>query len=202
MKLLIVVVLAVFLNMCERPPAGKEIDRTNRSATDHSKMGHPMTSSPDAASAPFDLQFIDTMIAHHQGAIEMAELVDTRAQHNELKTLAKAIISDQRREISQMREWRANWFGEAPPAVNMDFPGMHSGMATMDLAKLDKLKANEFDVEFVRQMIAHHEGAVSMAEAVKSQDTHAELKTLADDIIKAQSAEIDQMKKWLAEWSK
>ncbi|HKX83547.1 MAG TPA: hypothetical protein VJL58_04940, partial [Pyrinomonadaceae bacterium] len=67
MKLLIVVVIAIFLNMCERPPQGKEIDRNSvdHSKMDHSKMGHSMTSSPNAATAPYDLQFIDTMIAHH-----------------------------------------------------------------------------------------------------------------------------------------
>jgi uncharacterized protein (DUF305 family) len=204
MKLILVIFIAVFLNMCERPPVGKEIDHNSmdHSKMDHRNMGHPMESSPNAASAPYDLQFIDTMIAHHQGAIDMAQLVDTRAQHGELKTLAKNIIADQQKEIAQMREWRKSWFGEAAPAINMDLPGMHQGMSGMDMEKLDKLKANEFDIEFIRQMIPHHEGAVTMAEDLKQQEAHAELKTLTDDVIKSQSAEIEQMKKWLADWNK
>ncbi|HEV8591547.1 MAG TPA: DUF305 domain-containing protein [Pyrinomonadaceae bacterium] len=200
---LLALAFAIF-NACERPPRGKEIvhNVTDNANMDHSKMGHAMESSPNAASAPYDLQFIDTMIAHHQGAIDMAQLVDTRAQHGELKTLAKSIIADQQNEIAQMREWRKSWFGEAAPAVNMDLPGMHQGMFGMNLEKLDNLKANEFDVEFVRQMIPHHEGAVAMAEDLKKQEAHAELKTLADNIIKSQSAEIGQMKQWLADWNK
>lgn len=204
MKLILVIFVALFLNMCERPPVGKEIDHnsTDHSKIEQSKIGHSMESSPNAASAPYDLQFIDTMIAHHQGAIDMAQLVDTRAQHAELKTLAKNIIADQQKEIAQMREWRKSWFGEAAPAINMDLPGMHQGMSGMDMEKLNKLKANEFDIEFVQQMIPHHEGAITMAEDLKKQEAYAELKTLADDVIKSQSAEIEQMKKWLADWNK
>jgi len=161
-----------------------------------------MQSSPDAASAPFDLQFLDTMIAHHKGAVEMAMLADTRAQHAELKELAANIIYDQEREIAKMSEWRDRWFAEKKIAINMEFPGMSHGMGGMDLKKLESLKGNEFDLEFLRQMIPHHEGAVQMARAVKGQDSYAELKELAEDIIVAQEAEIKQMREWLSAWSK
>jgi uncharacterized protein (DUF305 family) len=193
-----------FFNACERPPQTAEVNRnaTDHSKMDHSKMGHAMESSPGAAKAPYELQFIDTMIAHHQGAVDMAQLVNTRAQHAELKTLARSIIADQQKEMAQMREWRAKLFGETAPAVNMDLPGMRDGMHGMNLAKLDLLKANEFDLEFIRQMIPHHEGAVAMANDALAKDTNAEIKTLCEAIVKAQNAEIEQMKQWLADWSK
>ena len=165
---------------------------------DHSKM----TSSPGAAEAPFELQFIDTMIAHHMGAIDAAQLVATRAGHQELKELARSIIADQQREIAKMRAWRTAWFGEAAPAINMEMPGMREGMQVMDLEKLDRLKENEFDLEFIRQMIPHHEGAVTMARQALSTDVRAELKTLAENIIRAQAAEIEKMRSWEQEWSK
>ncbi len=204
MKIFVVIVIAVLLNMCERPPAGKDIDRNaaDRAPTDSSKMLHPMTSSANAASAPFELQFIDTMIAHHLGAIDMAGLADTRAQHDEVRSLAKAIVADQQKEIAQLRQWRAQWYGEAELAVNMEFPGMHEGMTGMDLQKLDKLKSNPFDIEFLKQMIVHHKGAVAMAQEVLDKDVHAEVKTLAEQVIKAQTAEIENMNRWLDEWSK
>lgn len=187
------------LAVCERPPEPRNADHSQH---DHSKMDHAvMESSVGAAEAPQELQFIDTMIVHHQGAVEMALLVPTRSQRPELKLLAQTIIADQRKEIGQMKEWRAKWFGEAKPAINMDFPGMRLGMGGMDMKKLDSLKANEFDVEFVRQMISHHEGAVEMARVLKGSDSYAELKTLADGIIESQTAEIGQMKQWLKTWS-
>ena len=63
--------------------------RANNQAMDHSSMDHSeMKSSPNASTAPYELQFIDTMIAHHQGAVEMAKPAVGKAHHPELKSLA------------------------------------------------------------------------------------------------------------------
>ncbi len=193
--------------------AGHNASATNSTANtatiDHNSMGHgsssdhaSMQSSPGAKAAPYDLQFLDTMTAHHQGAVEMAMLAETRAQHSELKEFAASIMYDQEKEIGKMSEWRDRWFAEKAKAVNMEFPGMSQGMAGMNLKKLESLKGNEFDVEFIRQMIPHHEGAVSMAKDIRKQDSYAELKQLADEIIAAQETEIKQMREWLAAWGK
>lgn len=164
---------------------------------DHSRM----ESSPGAANAPQELQFIDTMIAHHEGAIEMALLVNNRSRRPEMQELAKGILEAQRGEVDKMREWRMKWFGDAKPAVNLDLPGMHTGMSGMDLKKLELLKANEFDVEFLKQMIPHHEGAIEMAKALSPADKYLELIELRGAIIRTQTAEIAKMKAWLMVWS-
>ncbi len=86
---------------------------------------------------------------------------------------------------------------------NMDHSKMdHGTMAgqamahNMDLGPAD---AN-FDLRFVDGMVPHHEGAVVMAKAAQQKATHPELKKLADDIIKSQTTEIAQMKKWRQAW--
>lgn len=201
----IVLILTTMFAGCDRRPDQKDpIDRNtiDHSKKDHSRTGHEMESSPGAATAPYPLQFIDTMIAHHQGAIYMALLADTRAQHAELKTLAKEIIDQQRKEIDEMRALRAKLFGSAAPAINMDLPGMRDGMKGMDLEKLDRLKANDFDLEFIGQMIPHHEGAVEMARDLLGQDAYAELKTLSETVVRSQTAEIEQMRRWREQWKK
>jgi len=174
---------------------------------DHSKM----ESSSRAAEQPYELQFIDTMTAHHQGAVDMALLAATRAQHGELKSLAENIITGQRKEIEQMGKWRDEWFAGKPAAINMDFPGMRAGMQGMDMKKLDSLKANDFDLEFINQMIPHHEGAVVMAkdavakapsDPAKLTPTGAAFRSFAESIIKDQEAEIAQMRTWQSSWSK
>ena len=53
---------------------------------------------------------------------------------------------------------------------------------------------------FLADMIGHHEMAVSMAEMAKEKATHQELKTLADDIIRTQTAEMKRMRSWLRSW--
>jgi uncharacterized protein (DUF305 family) len=165
--------------------------------TDHAAM----VSSPGAAQAPYDLQFIDTMIVHHQAAIDMAKLVDGRADDDDLKQLATDIIEDQGEEIAKMTQWRNAWFPEKPqPAINMELPGMSHGMSGMDLAKLGSLNGTEFDKEFVNQMIPHHEGAIEMARDLANRTQRTELKELAGAIITNQQAEIEDMKEWADEW--
>lgn len=57
----------------------------------------------------FDSAFISEMIAHHQGAIDMARLSKTRANHQEIKDLSNAIVSAQKQEIKTMQDWQHQW---------------------------------------------------------------------------------------------
>lgn len=62
------------------------------------------------SSDEFDKAFLDEMVIHHQGAIDMAELVLQKSNRSELKQLANEIITAQTKEISQMESWRAEWY--------------------------------------------------------------------------------------------
>ncbi|HQU81798.1 MAG TPA: DUF305 domain-containing protein [Pyrinomonadaceae bacterium] len=165
-------------------------------------MNHSeMKSDPNAASAPYDLQFIDTMTAHHSGAVDMAKMVDGRTQNADLKKFAAEIIKDQEKEIAEMKEWREKWFKGAPRAMNMEMPGMMDSMK-MDMSKLSNSKDKSFDLAFIEMMIPHHAGAVSMAKEALTKSEKPEIKTLAGNIIKAQEAEIKMMNEWKEKWSK
>lgn len=65
---------------------------------------------------------------------------------------------------------------------------------------LTELTGDDFDTAFIQDMIDHHEEAIQMANDAKKNAKHAELKTMADNIISAQQAEIDQMKQWQTAW--
>ncbi len=78
-------------------------------------------------------------------------------------------------------------------------PTMHGSMAGM-MAGLEGKKGDELDKAFLEEMIVHHEGAVDMAQAILKDGKHPELKTLAQNIVTAQTGEIAQMKSWLAAW--
>lgn len=159
-----------------------------------------MESSPNAASAPYDLQFLDTMIAHHRGAVDMAGPCSARAQHAEVKTLCANIISSQQKEIADMKAWRDKWFAGKEPAMNMEMMGMNDSMKSMDMKMLSSLSGNDFDLAFIKHMIPHHEGAVKMAKDALQKSTKDEIKTLANAIIKAQESEVRQMKEWQTAW--
>ncbi len=77
--------------------------------------------------------------------------------------------------------------------------GMKGGMDSM-MAGLSGKTGDAFDKAFLSEMIMHHEGAVQMAEAALRDAKHAEIKTMAEAIISAQTAEIAQMKEWQKAW--
>lgn len=161
-----------------------------------------MASAPDAANAPYDLQFIDTMIAHHQGAVDMAQMAESKAQHAELKTLAASIIADQQREIAQMKQWREQWYAGKSSAMNMEMPGMMDSMKGMNMDHMKSASGNAFDLMFIDMMIPHHEGAVVMARDALQKAEHADIKKLAQTIIAAQESEIKTMQLWKSQWVK
>jgi uncharacterized protein (DUF305 family) len=151
-----------------------------------------------------DRHFIEMMIPHHEGAIDMAKLALNRAEHPEIKKLARSIIDDQQREIEQMRTWYRQWYGTEVPATPMTGTGMmgmrHCGMMGMDV-HLDTLEnASEFDREFIREMIPHHQMAVMMSRMVINGGTQLELRNLAQSIIATQTDEIDKMSQWYETW--
>ena len=67
------------------------------------------TSLEGKSGDDFDRTFVSEMIEHHQGAIEMAKLSEKQAKHSEVKTLSKAIITAQEKEINEMRQWQEMW---------------------------------------------------------------------------------------------
>ena len=170
-------------------------------------MNHSdMKSSPNAASAPYDLQFLDTMTHHHQGAVDMAKMALTKSNNEEVKKFAQKIIDDQNKEINQMKDWREKWFAGKPAAMNMEMPGMMDSMKMMmsgdEMKKMEAMNGKDFDVHFLDMMSPHHAGAITMSKAALQKAEHPEIKTLAQNIIKAQETEIKQMAAWKAKWSK
>jgi uncharacterized protein (DUF305 family) len=161
-------------------------------------------------NSQIDAHFIEQMIPHHQDAITMAKLALEKGQHQEIKTLAQNIITSQSSEIEQMKNWYKEWYGRELPSGNqvMNVHGMMSNNSRMHMGKmgndsdLDQLKnAADFDKKFIEEMIPHHQMAVMMASMLKQGTTRPEMKQLADDIITAQTSEIDQMRQWYQNWS-
>src|SRR5690606_9953158 len=71
----------------------------------------------------FDKAFIEMMISHHEGAVDMAELIPTRAKHDEVKQLGEAIITAQTKEIADMKQWQRDWGYSTDEMMQM----MHGG---------------------------------------------------------------------------
>jgi uncharacterized protein (DUF305 family) len=172
-----------------------------------SGMNHLMTMDLGPADANFDLRFIDAMIPHHQGAVEMAKEAQVKSKRPEIKKLADNIIKSQNQEITQMKQWRQAWYpkvGDKPMAydsqmghmMEMSSDQMQTMMMSQNLGATDA----DFDLRFINAMIPHHEGAVTMGQDALSKSKRPEIKKLAQEIVKAQEVEIKQMQKWRKAW--
>ena len=151
---------------------------------------------------PFDLQFIDQMIMHHQGAIMASEHMISDSERPELQQLAEDIQLSQSEQIEQMQEWREEWYPDAESTYGMIDPTQMEGMMgnrMMGGSMQEMMGGAATDAMFLRMMIPHHQLGIDMAELALEEAQHPELEELAQTIIDEQSAEIELMRGHLKE---
>lgn len=144
-----------------------------------------------------DVEFAQGMIAHHEQAIEMAEIaLDPAAGASaDVVDLATRIQAAQDPEVELMTAWLT----AAGESIAMDTSDGHDmssmeGMMTADqMDAMAAMTGADFDRTWLEMMIAHHEGAISQSETVKANGSNADVLLLADQIITAQQAEITEM---------
>lgn len=174
----------------------------------HGAAGHDMAnmqsmhkSSPNAAKAPYEQQFLDTMAMHHQMAMHMASLVESRSANQELKDMAKKMMAEQEKEIAQLKGWKEQWYAGKPEAMNMKMPGMPESMKGMSGDKLMSAKGEQFDRMFVDMMSQHHKGAIKMAQTAAPKLQHAEVKEFANKLVEMQKKEVAHMAEMKKSWA-
>lgn len=167
--------------------------------------------SPNAA----DFTYARMMIEHHGQALVMTELVPSRADSGQVKRVAARITAAQKPEIGAMQGWLDNNKDPKKPSGSGDDhgagghggetpdPGSHEhgsmpGMATeAQLAKLRAADGKAFDELFLKLMITHHEGAITMATEALSEGNNVLVEEMATDVIAQQTAEIGRMRDML-----
>ena len=143
-----------------------------------------------------DVAFVQAMIPHHEQALEMAELAQTKAASEPVRALAGRISAAQGPEIEQMQGWLEQW-GVDESADGMAGMG-HGDMASPeaheeDMTALEAASGVEFDRLFLGLMVEHHQGAIEMAGQQVEQGQHPDVVALARQIAEAQQAEIVEM---------
>jgi uncharacterized protein (DUF305 family) len=145
-----------------------------------------------------DERFIDAMVPHHQGAVEMAQVALENAEHDEIVQLSRSIISTQQAEIEELKSIKRDEFGTSRIPMEMS-PKQMESMGTM--TELQGLADKEpFDKAFIDAMIPHHQSAIEMARVAVQRSENPQIKHLAGHIISAQRSEIEQMEQWREEW--
>ncbi|MDF0530764.1 DUF305 domain-containing protein [Tsukamurella sp. 8F] len=156
-------------------------------------------SSSAAASgarfAPADVDFAEMMYPHHAQAVEMSKMVAGKDAGPDVVALAKQIEGAQQPEMDAFARLLRQW-GKPAPSASM---GHHmDGMMTDEqMQHLGTLRGSAFDKAWLQMMIAHHRGAITMADAELKSGVDPEARTIAQDIKASQQAEIDRMQKLL-----
>lgn len=149
------------------------------------------TSSPSNSKySAEDIAFAEMMIPHHEQAIEMSEIALLNTTNPDVLLLAQQIKDAQSPEIELMKSWDGV---KASTHAGHQMDGM---LSDAEIAALRTAQGAEFDRLFLQGMIKHHEGAITMAQAVVN-SVNKEVADLAASIINAQELEISKMKELL-----
>jgi len=144
-------------------------------------------------SGNVDVDFVNMMIIHHQGAIDMATSEISAGKNDSIKSLARNIVKDQENEIATMRKWLEKNKDKKSSSGDNSMKLMESMKSMSDE---DMKMTGDTDKDFVMMMIPHHEGAIEMSEVEIKYGTDPEIKKMAQDVIEKQKTEIKQMEEW------
>lgn len=158
---------------------------------------HAMMNRMEAMTMTNDpeIDFAEMMMMHHQGAISMANVEIQSGKNDSLKRTAQKIITEQEMEIQQFQVILSSISVD-----NMDMEYMMEqmdGMKKMGKAADVQLITGDIDNDFATLMIGHHQAAIDNASGYLHHGNNAQLKTMANNIIKAQTMEIGELSDWL-----
>ncbi|WP_064257403.1 DUF305 domain-containing protein [Rhodococcus sp. HS-D2] len=189
---------------------------TGTTAATSSATTSATASAADEAAAhnDADVMFAQMMIPHHSQAIEMSDMLLAKQDiPADVTALAEQIKAAQGPEIAQLESWLEQWGEptEMPETGNNDMPGMDmdEGMDGMEGMQMEGMMSEE-DMQalsdaqgtdaarlFLEQMIAHHEGAIDMAQTEIEDGQFPDAVEMARTIVDTQQQEIDTMRQLL-----
>lgn len=166
---------------------------------DHGNMEGMHNMSGMKMTGDFDLDFANTMVVHHQSAVDMAKEVIAKGSNAEVKTLAQNVVTAQEAEIAQFKNLIANY---KMPEMKEESKEAHNElgevMEKMEKEMMGMTKTGNADKDFLMMMIPHHKSAVTMGEDQLSHGKNLELKKMAQKIMNDQTAEIKQLESLLS----
>ncbi|MCF0147067.1 MAG: DUF305 domain-containing protein [Clostridium sp.] len=161
-------------------------------------MKKEMNAAPNTGNV--NLDFVLEMIPHHEGGINMAKAIVKHGSNPEVKKIAENIITSQSAEIPIMQELKAKFEKEKPSskADSKEYINEYDKVKNTMFKKMENaIITDNADVNFLQEMIYHHEGAIGMANNILKYTQDPELKKLAENIVSSQSKGVEEMKSLL-----
>ena len=134
-----------------------------------------------------DLRYINAMIAHHGGAMTLAEQAKAKSERPEIIKLAEDILAGEPKAIAELYQWKKDWYRDVRKVEYKEVP---------NIGDYDE----NFDLRFLNALIVHHEDGIIMAQEIKLKSTRAEILSNADAVIEFLNGGLEMLKEWRSEW--
>lgn len=139
------------------------------------------------ADRTFDLRYINAMIAHHRGAMLLAEQLGKNTQRSEMQILAQNILKEEPAAIDELYSWKKEWYGDTKIVRDPVVPRLGS---------FD----DKFDLRFLNAMIAHHQDGVVMTEETRRKSSRTEILNNADAVESFLTQGLEALRNFRKEW--
>ena len=134
-----------------------------------------------------DLGYIKAMIAHHGGAMTLAEQTKAKSERPEIIKLSEEILAGEPKAIAELYQWKKDWYRDVRKVEYKEVPNI----GDYDV---------NFDLRFLNALIAHHEEGVEMAQEIKLKSTRPEILNNADAVIEFLNGGLEMLKDWRTRW--
>jgi uncharacterized protein (DUF305 family) len=149
----------------------------------------PETPGPTAV----DEHYARMMVAHHEQAVGMSRTLIAKGEVPErVRLIAEFIARDQQREIDLTNEWLTAW--DRPVTGPVDAGAEHGMLTAAQVGELARADVRAAPAVFLRLMIEHHRGAITMSRSLLDGDGgNAYIRSMAKHVINEQTAENEAM---------
>ncbi|MHB1252772.1 MAG: DUF305 domain-containing protein [Candidatus Humimicrobiaceae bacterium] len=158
-------------------------------APEYSMAGYEAKQMVDLGKADkyVDLRYLNAMIAHHRGAMILAEQAKEKSTRSEIKELAEDILAGEPKAITELYQWKKEWYRDNRKVRDETVP---------NLGGYDE----NFDLRFLNALIAHHEEGILMAKEIRLKSSRAEVLNNADAVIEFLTGGLTMLNEWRTDW--
>jgi uncharacterized protein (DUF305 family) len=139
------------------------------------------------ADRGLDLRYINSMVAHHRGAVLLAEQAQTGAQKKEIKELSADILKNEPLAIQELYDWKKAWYNDTKKVRDPIVPKL----GTYD---------EKYELRFLNALIAHHKDGLLMTRDIRTKSSRLEILNNADKIDTFFVTTLEIFKEWRKEW--
>ncbi|WP_395104117.1 DUF305 domain-containing protein [Actinomadura sp. SCN-SB] len=160
-----------------------------------------VSAAPAAGHNDTDVMFLQLMIAHHRQGLEMARLATERAEREEVRTLAAAVVATQTDEVKTMTSWLGRW---SKPVTAEHVPALHAEHGALpatgakEIETLRRTTGADFEPAFLNLFAAHQHNAVKLARMETGKGGNADAKAFAKRVQESRTDQIRQLLRLLS----